>query len=59
MKLGENYLTHNPQPHVNLLKRAWRKVLALTLSFTEGDDLSHYNTINNWFLNKGRINSPS
>ncbi len=57
MRLGENYLTHNPEPgapRVNLLKRAWRKVLALTVNFTEGDDLSHYNTITNWFAKQGQ-----
>lgn len=43
-----------PQPPVNLLKRAWRAALALTVSFTEGDDLSHYNTITNWFAKQAQ-----
>src|SRR5690606_29664541 len=35
-------------------KRAWRKALALTTTFTLGDDLSHYNTINNWFAKQAQ-----
>lgn len=54
MRLGENYYAFNPdenqQPSVNLFQRAWRAVLAVTQTWTHGDDLSHWNTITNWFL---------
>src|SRR5690606_5611486 len=54
MKSELNSLPSIPQPQVNLLKRAWRKALALTTTFTEGDDLSHYNTVNNWFAKQAQ-----
>lgn len=53
MRIGENYLIHNPAPEkerLNPVDVAWRSLLAATQVFVPGDDLSHWNTINNWFL---------
>ena len=54
MRSELNTIPSTHQPRVNLLKRAWRKVLTLTVTFTEGDDLSHYNTVTNWFAKQAQ-----
>lgn len=53
MKLGANYLKYNPLPaeeKIGPVALAWRRALATLTTFTPGDDLSHYNTVNNWFV---------
>lgn len=50
MRLGENYLANNPDPRLAKwqARNLWRKLLSVFTAFTEGDDLSHYNTVANW-----------
>lgn len=56
MRIGENYLKYNAgQEWVNPFKVAYRQLLSAGQDFTAGDDLSHWNTVNDWFAKRSEM----
>jgi GH25 family lysozyme M1 (1,4-beta-N-acetylmuramidase) len=54
----QNYLQFNPAPQqekLSIFKRAWRSALAVVQTWTHGDDLSHWNTVLNWFQKQAEM----